>query len=130
MSPMKAAEPPTAADGGPAVRCSFAVLSVVSGEFAPAAECERYVDQRGFAAGDEGIMSQLRAVQIERFKAIENAPFDLGPLNVLVGANNSGKSSIIQGLHFGVGLFQTIELAGNWTSGDSISTSINPTQLI
>jgi predicted ATP-dependent endonuclease of OLD family len=57
---------------------------------------------------------QLQAVQIERFKAIADAPFDLGPL---VGANNSGKSSIIQGLHFGVGLLQTIELAGLWPKG-------------
>lgn len=75
-------------------------------------------------------MSQLRAVQIERFKAIEEAPFDLGPLNVLVGANNSGKSSIIQGLHFGIGLLQTVLLAGRWTSKDTISMSLNPTQLI
>lgn len=48
----------------------------------------------------------------------------------MVGANNSGKSSIIQGLHFGIGLLQTIRLSGNWTSGSDISTSINPTQLI
>jgi hypothetical protein len=75
-------------------------------------------------------VSQLIAARIQRFKAIEDAPLDLGSLNVLVGANNSGKSSIIQGLHFGVGLLQTILLSGNWTSGKSISTSINPTQLI
>jgi len=36
---------------------------------------------------------------------------DLKGVNVLVGGNNSGKSSIIQGLHFGVGLLQTIALA-------------------
>lgn len=59
-------------------------------------------------------MQQLRAAQIERFKAVEEAPFDLDSLNVLVGANNSGKSSIIQGLHFGIGLLQTIMLQGSW----------------
>lgn len=75
-------------------------------------------------------MNQLRAVQIERFKAIEEAPFDLGPLNVLVGANNSGKSSVIQGLHFGIGLLQTVLLAERWTGGDTINISLNPTQLI
>ncbi|HYI09275.1 MAG TPA: AAA family ATPase [Thermoanaerobaculia bacterium] len=75
-------------------------------------------------------MSQLQSVQIERFKAIVDAPIDLAELNVLVGANNAGKSSVIQGLHFGVGLLQTILLSDNWTSGNSISTSLNPTQLI
>lgn len=75
-------------------------------------------------------MSQLKAVQIERFKAIEDAPFDLDTLNVLVGANNSGKSSIIQGLHFGIGLLQTILLQGSWSGGDTITMSLNPTQLI
>lgn len=75
-------------------------------------------------------MSQLQSVQIERFKAIEEAPFDLDSLNVLVGANNSGKSSIIQGLHFGIGLLQTILLKGSWPGGDAISMSLNPTQLI
>jgi ABC-type uncharacterized transport system ATPase subunit len=75
-------------------------------------------------------MSQLQSIQIQRFKAIVDAPFDVGALNVLVGANNAGKSSIIQGVHFGIGLLQTIQLTGNWTNGNTISTSINPTQLI
>ena len=71
------------------------------------------------------------AVQIERFKAIRDASFQLSSLNVLVGANNSGKSSIIQGLHFGIGLLQTIQLTGKWKpTGDTITTSINPTELI
>ena len=53
---------------------------------------------------------------------------DLKGVNVLVGGNNSGKSSIIQGLHFGVGLLQTIALADKWVK--SSSTSLNPNQLI
>ena len=69
-------------------------------------------------------------VQVKRFKAIKDASFKLSSLNVLVGANNSGKSSIIQGLHFGIGLLQTIRLSGKWTTGDTIGTSINPTELI
>lgn len=75
-------------------------------------------------------MSQLNSVRIQRFKAIEDAPFDLASMNLLVGANNAGKSSVIQGLHFGIGLLQTILLTGNWGEKDSISTSVNPTQLI
>lgn len=49
---------------------------------------------------------------------------------MLVGANNAGKSSIIQGLHFGIGLLQTFLLAGRWTRSDDLTMSINPTQLI
>jgi energy-coupling factor transporter ATP-binding protein EcfA2 len=57
--------------------------------------------------------------------------FDLREINVLVGSNNSGKSSVIQGLHFGVALLQTIGIAGRWpATGDSYSTSLNPNQLI
>ena len=69
-------------------------------------------------------------VQVKRFKAIKDASFKLSSLNVLVGANNSGKSSIIQGLHFGIGLLQTIQLSGKWTTGNTSVTSINPTELI
>jgi ABC-type cobalamin/Fe3+-siderophores transport system ATPase subunit len=76
-------------------------------------------------------MGRLKSLRVERFKAIGDAPFDLGPVNILVGSNNSGKSSIIQGLHFGVGLLQTILLSGNWhPKKNQISTSISPSQLI
>jgi predicted ATP-dependent endonuclease of OLD family len=43
----------------------------------------------------------LKTVHIKRFKRINDAVFDLQTINVLLGANNSGKSSVIQGLHFG-----------------------------
>jgi hypothetical protein len=55
---------------------------------------------------------------------------DLQDVNVLVGGNNSGKSSIIQGLHFGVALLQTIGLTQKWTVGKTFSTSVGPNQLI
>lgn len=77
------------------------------------------------------MMKNLRSVRIERFKRIVDAPFDLGRLNVLVGANNSGKSSIIQGLHFAIGLLQSINLTGKFpASSNSLSTSLAPNQLI
>ena len=72
----------------------------------------------------------LRSVRIERFKTIADAAFELGPVNVLVGANNSGKSSIIQGLHFAIAVLQTVDLLGNWRAGAQLRTSLNPTQLI
>ena len=63
-------------------------------------------------------------VHIERFKNIASTTFELDGLNVLVGANNSGKSSIIQALHFAVGLLQTIEVAGRWPAKTREETSI------
>ena len=76
------------------------------------------------------IMETLQSVRIQRFKRITDASIDLTGVNVLVGGNNSGKSSIIQGLHFGIALLQTIGLAEKWTAGPTLSTSLNPNQLI
>ena len=73
-------------------------------------------------------MSSLQSVRLQRFKRIVDAPFDLADMNVLIGANNSGKSSIIQGLHFGISILQSIELTQQKTREGA--TSLNPTQLI
>lgn len=51
-------------------------------------------------------------VQLSRFKQIEEAALPLGPINVLVGGNNSGKSCILQGIHFGIALAQTRRMVG------------------
>lgn len=75
-------------------------------------------------------MEILKAVRIRRFKRVADAPMDLKELNVFVGANNSGKSSIIQALHFGVALLQSIQLAEKWPKSKTLSTSLNPIQLI
>ena len=75
-------------------------------------------------------MAAIASVRIQRFKRVEDAPFDLERLNLIVGANNAGKSSVIQGLHFGIGLLQTIGLTDKWAKGANVSTSINPNQLI
>lgn len=43
--------------------------------------------------------AKLTAICIERFKSFKQATrIDLAPLTVVVGRNNSGKSSLIQGL--------------------------------
>jgi predicted ATP-dependent endonuclease of OLD family len=43
---------------------------------------------------------KLRNIKIERFKRIDSIDFDLDGVNILVGGNNSGKSTIIQAIHF------------------------------
>ena len=77
-------------------------------------------------------MNKLISLRIERFKRISDASFDLRDLNVLVGGNNAGKSSLIQGLHFAIGLLQTIGLEKDWPSNstNSFSSSVSPNQLI
>ncbi|MEM8608413.1 MAG: ATP-binding protein [Myxococcota bacterium] len=76
-------------------------------------------------------MPALRSIRVQRFKRIDDAPFDLQGLNVLVGANNSGKSSVIQGIHFAIAILQTIGLEQKWPkSQQTLSTSLNPRQLI
>ncbi|TCT12333.1 putative AbiEii toxin of type IV toxin-antitoxin system [Tepidamorphus gemmatus] len=43
---------------------------------------------------------RLRAVKINNFKAIDEATIDLADFTVIVGANGSGKSSVLQALHW------------------------------
>lgn len=42
---------------------------------------------------------QLESIKIEKFKRIDNIELPLADLNILVGSNGSGKSSILQALH-------------------------------
>lgn len=55
----------------------------------------------------------ISKVTIKRFKRIESLTLDLGKSCLLIGANNSGKSSILQALHFAVSAAQTARLHGN-----------------
>lgn len=48
-------------------------------------------------------------ITIRRFKSIEVAELDLDRINVLVGGNNAGKSSIIQAIQFAVSCAQTAQ---------------------
>lgn len=51
-------------------------------------------------------------IRVRNFKKIEDAEIPLSKINVLVGGNNSGKSCIIQGIHFGATLAQSRRIAG------------------
>jgi len=45
---------------------------------------------------------RLTKLSLEKFKRIDKVDINLHSLNVLVGGNNSGKSSVLQGIHFSV----------------------------
>lgn len=46
-------------------------------------------------------------IRVENFKAIRNETFRVSRVNIFVGANNSGKSSVLQAIQFAVGAAQT-----------------------
>jgi len=74
--------------------------------------------------------ANLRSIHVKRFKGIDDAPFDVGSINVFIGANNSGKSSLAQLLHFGIAILQAIDLAERWGNNDTVALSLSPTQLL
>lgn len=75
-------------------------------------------------------MAGFQNVRIQRFKNLQDTVFSLGAINVIVGSNNSGKSSILQALHFAVGSIQSLRLNGDLEGPGAGSSTINPAQLI
>lgn len=45
---------------------------------------------------------KITKIGIERFKRIREATIDLSAINIIVGGNNAGKSSVLEGIHFSV----------------------------
>ena len=76
---------------------------------------------------------QIQKLTIKRFKQLDSFDIDLGGTTVLIGANNSGKSSVLQALHFAVSVAQSAKLLGGqgvrW-GADRYELSFNPSQLL
>ena len=75
----------------------------------------------------------IQSVKVERFKTIQSATLDLQKINVLVGANNAGKSSILQALQFATSVAQTAKLFTQnikFNKDGVWATSVYPDQLI
>lgn len=77
-------------------------------------------------------MPRITSVTVRRFKRLEEVHIALGDTTLLIGANNSGKSSILQAIHFAVSIAQSARLVGEGVSwrNDAFEVSFNPTQLI
>lgn len=70
-------------------------------------------------------------IRIERFKNIKELDIDASGLTLLVGGNNSGKSSVLQAIQFGVSVAQTSALqGGGWSEEGRLATSIGQSDLI
>jgi len=77
------------------------------------------------------VVAQIKKVEIKRFKRIANLELDLGSTTLVIGANNAGKSSVLQAIHFAVSLAQSAKLVGgvNWRN-DKYELSFAQTQLL
>jgi energy-coupling factor transporter ATP-binding protein EcfA2 len=77
-------------------------------------------------------MGRLTSVTIRRFKQIDDLTVQLEDVTLLIGANNSGKSSVLQAIHFAVSIAQTARLIGEGVSwgNDKFELSYNPSQLL
>lgn len=77
-------------------------------------------------------MARIQSIAIRRFKRLEEITVPLGDVTLLIGANNAGKSSILQALHFAVSIAQTARLVGDGVAWqrDTFELSFNPSQLL
>jgi len=75
---------------------------------------------------------RIKTITIRRFKQIQDITLSLQDVTLLIGANNSGKSSILQALHFAVALAQSAHLKGEGVTWqrDTFQLSLNPAQLL
>lgn len=75
----------------------------------------------------------IEKITIERFKNIKKIELPLENINILVGSNNAGKSSILQSIQFAVAIAQTTsldEFRGTKWKADKLSTSLTANQII
>jgi energy-coupling factor transporter ATP-binding protein EcfA2 len=77
-------------------------------------------------------MDKVKQVTVRRFKRLQQVTVKLGEVTLLIGANNSGKSSVLQALHFAVAIAQSAKLVGEGVSwaNDRFELSLNPAQLL
>jgi len=75
---------------------------------------------------------RITSINIRRFKRLEQVTIPLGDTSLLIGANNSGKSSVLQAIHFAVSIAQSARLVGEGVAwrNDAFELSFNPAQLI
>lgn len=70
-------------------------------------------------------------IQIQKFKKIDEATIILSPINIFIGANNSGKSSFIQGIQFAVSSCQTLKLKGSsWSRTELRTLSLDSSEYL
>lgn len=70
-------------------------------------------------------------IEICKFKKIDNTSVNIGPLNIFIGSNNTGKSSFIQGIQFAISACQTLELEQcSWKRDGSRTLSLDSNEFL
>lgn len=70
-------------------------------------------------------------IRIKKFKKIRNVELELSPINIFIGANNSGKSSFIQGIQFAISACQTLDLLGaRWVKSITRTLSLDSREFL
>lgn len=70
-------------------------------------------------------------IEISKFKKINSTSVSLGPLNIFIGSNNTGKSSFIQGIQFAISACQTLELERcSWTRNGIRTLSLDSSDFL
>lgn len=72
----------------------------------------------------------LSSIKIERFKNIDEIEIPLGGINILIGSNNAGKSSIQQAVQFSISIAQTAAQQNARWAGDRCPSSLSSESLI
>ncbi|WP_226661832.1 ATP-dependent nuclease [Microbulbifer aggregans] len=72
----------------------------------------------------------LQSIKIERFKNIDEIEIPLGGINLLIGSNNAGKSSIQQAIQFSVSIAQTAAQQNARWNNDRCPSSLSSESLI
>ena len=78
---------------------------------------------------------KISKIRIRSFKNIEDVTLDLDDMNLLVGGNNAGKSSFIQGIHFTISALRSAKMHGKSANMPASTLGVNqftflPTQEI
>jgi predicted ATPase len=76
------------------------------------------------------LLPSVSHFKIRRFKRVEAGEADLQDVNLLIGTNNSGKTSFIQGMHFAISVLQSITHQDKWTIAARSTVSFGPSELI
>lgn len=74
----------------------------------------------------------IKKIIINNFKSIEHTELNIQRVNILVGGNNSGKTSILQAIQFGCSILQTINITVPipWRITKDFTRSIEPNELV
>ena len=68
---------------------------------------------------------RITSVTIRNFKRIKDVKIDLDDVTLLVGGNNSGKSSALQAVHFAVSCLRSARAAGKRDSQPATTLGAN-----